>query len=816
VIRYLADRPDAVVSRFDIEQDIWELSPNATTDAVPVAMRRLRAKIEADPSTPVHLQTVHGIGWRFHLGTPKRIEPAPHITLGNLPELGATFMGRAPELLALGTVTNRQFTVTGPPGVGKSWLVQHWAHQQTVAFREIWWIDLAADSDMGLDERVATVLNLRQASEDALTTALKDRGAVLLVLDGADNIAVPRSWLKSCENLQIAITKRKKASGKHIPLGPMDVADGVALLTQRMNDLAATVPKESDLIDLVYAADGLPMALELCASQSRILTSAQLAKRIRERPLGPVREAFEWSWSQLTQAHQSFLISACTFSGEFNLEAAEYIAPHNTDIIDLIADLSDRSMLQIHPDGPRFSIVHGVRRLSQSRLTQSHRDRHVAWVLQWGADAQRDLSKASCIDALRTLRTRQDDLDSARRHAQGADRARLSLIQSAYLHYGGNPQRRLRILLELTDDLPAQLLGEVLGERGHVQTVLGNLQEAESDLNRAMELLPNAKTHRYLSFLRLRLGHDDAARKVIEAGLALNDANADATATLYGDLGLVLYRTKHHAEAEAAFRKGLAMFQLAGNTLREAWLRLFLADQHYFRNNLDEAEAELLRTLELQKTNGSETYQGNLETMLGGVCMQQKRTPEALTWLNLAIPRLRRLGENAYLNVALCTLSDLYLDCERYDDAVLASSEAEMLSRQSGLRRYRALTLLTQANAYRIADAPQLATRCLEQIGDLNTDNRAMGYATAFLCALAADRGDLVAAQEYADSLDGFRKLGDANFDAAAALSKAHLSWVLGDYESVPQALAIAEEVRHESLDIRVCITLLERRMKRP
>jgi two-component system response regulator ResD len=44
---------------------VWQYSFYIDTSTVTVHMRRLRAKIEADPSNPARLQTVWGVGYRF-------------------------------------------------------------------------------------------------------------------------------------------------------------------------------------------------------------------------------------------------------------------------------------------------------------------------------------------------------------------------------------------------------------------------------------------------------------------------------------------------------------------------------------------------------------------------------------------------------------------------------------------------------------------------------------------------------------------------------------------------------------------------------
>jgi len=57
--------PGQVFSRDQLMDAVWQFNFYSDTSTVTVHMRRLRAKIEADPSQPRWLQTVWGVGYRF-------------------------------------------------------------------------------------------------------------------------------------------------------------------------------------------------------------------------------------------------------------------------------------------------------------------------------------------------------------------------------------------------------------------------------------------------------------------------------------------------------------------------------------------------------------------------------------------------------------------------------------------------------------------------------------------------------------------------------------------------------------------------------
>jgi two-component system response regulator ResD len=62
---FFARNPGQVFTRDQLMDRVWDLSFYTDTTTVTVHIRRLRAKIEADPAQPVWIQTVWGVGYRF-------------------------------------------------------------------------------------------------------------------------------------------------------------------------------------------------------------------------------------------------------------------------------------------------------------------------------------------------------------------------------------------------------------------------------------------------------------------------------------------------------------------------------------------------------------------------------------------------------------------------------------------------------------------------------------------------------------------------------------------------------------------------------
>jgi DNA-binding response OmpR family regulator len=62
---FLASHPRRVFSRDQLMATVWGYTAALDTGTVTVHVRRLREKIESDPSSPRHLETVWGVGYRL-------------------------------------------------------------------------------------------------------------------------------------------------------------------------------------------------------------------------------------------------------------------------------------------------------------------------------------------------------------------------------------------------------------------------------------------------------------------------------------------------------------------------------------------------------------------------------------------------------------------------------------------------------------------------------------------------------------------------------------------------------------------------------
>jgi len=78
LLAFLVRHPRQVFTRGQLLRQVWEYTwVGDDTSTVTVHVRRLREKLEEDPSDPVRVQTVYGVGYRFVPREPGSQDPTP-------------------------------------------------------------------------------------------------------------------------------------------------------------------------------------------------------------------------------------------------------------------------------------------------------------------------------------------------------------------------------------------------------------------------------------------------------------------------------------------------------------------------------------------------------------------------------------------------------------------------------------------------------------------------------------------------------------------------------------------------------------------
>jgi DNA-binding response OmpR family regulator len=65
LLRYLSEREGKIIPRAEILEQVWRVHADTDTRAIDNFIVRLRRYIEDDPTSPRHLTTVRGVGYRF-------------------------------------------------------------------------------------------------------------------------------------------------------------------------------------------------------------------------------------------------------------------------------------------------------------------------------------------------------------------------------------------------------------------------------------------------------------------------------------------------------------------------------------------------------------------------------------------------------------------------------------------------------------------------------------------------------------------------------------------------------------------------------
>ena len=121
LLAFMVERRSEDISRGELLEHVWGYSPTVRSRAVDQTVKRLRRKIEADPSAPDSLLSVYGVGYRLVLPVEESVERLT-MTPGRLPRIVGETWGRTAVLTELSSASQdgRAIVLTGPPGVGKS------------------------------------------------------------------------------------------------------------------------------------------------------------------------------------------------------------------------------------------------------------------------------------------------------------------------------------------------------------------------------------------------------------------------------------------------------------------------------------------------------------------------------------------------------------------------------------------------------------------------------------------------------------------------------------------------------------------------
>ncbi len=336
---------------------------------------------------------------------------------GNLPAEATSFVGRRQELTDLRRklTAARLVTLVGPGGVGKTRLAVRGAGDLARGFRDgTWLVELAELHDPALvGNAVLGALGLRdQSGTDAvaLLRAYVADKQVLLVLDNCEHLvdAAARlvdAVLAAGPEVRVIATSREPLSvaGEHLlpvpplqlpspqdPLARLGQSEAVMLFVERAaaatGAFTLTAANQAAVVDLCRHLDGLPLAIELAAVRTRVLTVDQIRDRLGDRFAlltsgsraalprhRTLRTTIEWSFDLLEPAEQALLPRLAVFAGRFTLDDVAAVCTPDADPLDLLSSLLDKSLLvREDVDGAAWYRLHEtMREYARLRLRQS-------------------------------------------------------------------------------------------------------------------------------------------------------------------------------------------------------------------------------------------------------------------------------------------------------------------------------------------------------------------------------------------------------------------------------------------------------------
>jgi predicted ATPase len=470
----------------------------------------------------------------FQLGT-RRFPPLKTVANTNLPRPASSFVGRAGDAAAVVERIRkgaRLLTLTGPGGSGKTRLAVEAATRLVPEFKAgVFWVELAPldDPELVLEE-IARTLGAR----DDLAGHNGER-ELLLVLDNFEQVVdggpAVATLASACPNLHVLATSRELLRLRdevEFPVEPLPEEDAALLFAERSG-----LPVDETVAALCAALDNLPLAVELAAARTDVLSPAQILDRLERRldlfrgardadaRQQTLRAAIQWSHELLDEDEQRLFARLAVFAGGCTLDAAEEVAEAEHDVHEALVQKS-----LVRHSGERFWMLetirdYGVERLAEGGEAAALRRRHAEWFLALAERAEPHLDGAGQSQWLDRL---EEDVANLREIVAQSDLAGRFLVALRFFWakrgYVAEGRRLVEdILPRLSDDDPAKRMALVTGSL--LAVMQGDFPASIAHGERAMELGEAAGDERPWLEVASALGRSLLTVGEEERGLAL-------------------------------------------------------------------------------------------------------------------------------------------------------------------------------------------------------------------------------------------------------------------------------------------------------
>jgi predicted ATPase/class 3 adenylate cyclase len=681
----------------------------------------------------------------------------------NLPLHLTSFVGRAAEIAAItqALASTRLVTLTGSGGVGKTRLALAVATELVDQYPDgVWLVELAPLTDRGVvPGSVAQALGVREEPGRPLVATLTDfvtDRRLLLVLDNCEQVvgacaALTTALLGVAPGLQVLTTSREalRIRGERVyrvaPLAvPRPPLPGLAVLSdyeavrlfivraqEVQPDFAVTDASAPAVVEICARLDGLPLAIELVAARSRLLSPEALLARLGERlrvATGGARDlpdrqrtlraTMDWSYDLLELAEQTLFARLAVFVGGCTPAAIEAVCDPEgelgIDALDGVQSLLDKSLVQrtdAAQGEPRLVLLETVHEYARERLAASGeqqvlRDWHLAYYLALAEKAAPLLIGPEQGRWLDRLEAEHDNLRVALGWCTGGGGGaeaglRLAAALGRFWSMRGQWSEGrywLEQSLRAGTGGAAVLRAGALRAAGGLALYQSDFPEAraryEESLSLCRELGDRQGLHGVINLGSVAAYQGDfrAARALFEEGLALGREAGDKRAmgiALYG-LGNVAMYQGDYTGARACHEESLTLLQEVGDRDSIGYARGYLGTVARYQGDFPEARARYEESLSLFRELGDQQGMGDALYGLGFLAAHEGRFPEARALFEEHLTLRREMGDRFGVAEGLDGLG--YLAFRQGDDRRARSLYTECLIRCQSLGSTRLTT----------------------------------------------------------------------------------------------------------------------------
>jgi predicted ATPase/DNA-binding CsgD family transcriptional regulator/Tfp pilus assembly protein PilF len=532
-------------------------------------------------------------------------------------------------------------TLTGPGGVGKTRLALQVAIHARESFRDgAIFVPLASVRHAdGVLMAIGQEYGLRPFGDeplrDQVAAALVDLH-VLLVLDNFEQVAASAALLAELllelPALTFLVTSRTRlglftervhpvaplpgpSAELEVPLDQLVSFPAIQLFVDRSRavrpDFDLDTHNARAVVTICRQLDGLPLAIELAAARSNVLSPLALSDRMSDSFLSllsttsldrPERHqtmtaTIAWSYKLLSPAEQRFLQAISVFSGGFTLLAAEEVwsAMDHSDLDALTgtSTLVDKSLLLVHEvigTEQRYVLLETIREFARERLELSGKSDetsrcHAEWYVALAEKAEIELRRPEQAVWLTRLNAEHDNLRAALAWAIAHDAefgVRIADALWLYWYIQGHlaeGQRWLERSLATGTDVSPAIRAAALNNLGNLVYELGDLARAQSLYEQSLALRQEISDRsgvavclNNLGMLATARGDFARARELLESSLALHrtPGEEDFLPPTMNNLGDVAIAEGDAESAQRWNQRALALSRDQGNTRRVA------------------------------------------------------------------------------------------------------------------------------------------------------------------------------------------------------------------------------------------------------